>query len=193
MAFDKGEDDGGDAHEYSTLSRLTSLAEMATISQSISHLATGMAIYDEERLESVFVSTSTCGWSRPKRWLHFLRSRKGAACLLLADLIIVGQLLILFEPLISLLRRNEELFGPRVALAQYNPEPGHHSRRQIIPRILHQTSASQAIPDKWVRSQHSCKEAYAGFEYKVCSLGEGYLHRKFDSLQICSSTLTDCI
>lgn len=166
---------------------------MATKSQSISHLVTGMAIYDEGRLELGSVSTSACGWRRPKRWLQLLRSRKGAAFLLLADLIIVGWLLILFEPLISLLRRNEELFGPRVALSQYTPEAVHHSRRQIIPRILHQTSASHEIPEKWIRSQHSCKEAYVGFEYKVCSLGEGYLHRRLDFLQICSSTLTNCI
>ncbi|KIM95623.1 glycosyltransferase family 32 protein [Oidiodendron maius Zn] len=90
---------------------------MATKSQSIRHLTTGMTIYDEERLESGSVSTSICGRRRLKRWLQFLRLRKGAAFLLLVNLII--------------------------------------------------TSASQAIPNKWVRSQHSCKEAYVGFEYKL--------------------------
>jgi len=67
-----------------------------------------------------------------------------------------------------LLRRNEELFQPRVALSQHDigaswPQPGPRS----IPRILHQTCANDTIPDKWVNSQRSCKEAYSGFEYKL--------------------------
>jgi mannosyltransferase OCH1-like enzyme len=36
-----------------------------------------------------------------------------------------------------------------------------------IPFILHQTAAKDTIPDQWVRSQKSCKQAYADFEYKV--------------------------
>ncbi|KAI1828828.1 CAZyme family GT32 [Penicillium roqueforti] len=36
-----------------------------------------------------------------------------------------------------------------------------------IPRILHQTTAAETIPDKWIESQQSCKEAYSDFEYKL--------------------------
>lgn len=82
---------------------------------------------------------------------------------------IVGLLLLAFEPLITLLRRNEELFGPRVTLSGPDTSDAlpQTDRPNKIPRILHQTTATDIIPDKWVQSQRSCKEAYADFDYKV--------------------------
>ncbi|KAJ5771849.1 hypothetical protein N7520_002378 [Penicillium odoratum] len=73
------------------------------------------------------------------------------------------------EPLITLLRRNEELFKPRVTLSEQEDlnnlqnfnVSGH------IPRILHQTAATNIIPGKWVESQESCKEVYGDFEYQL--------------------------
>jgi mannosyltransferase OCH1-like enzyme len=89
--------------------------------------------------------------------------------LLLIDLIMVGLLLQALEPLITLLRRNEELFGPRVALSGPDASDAwdQTDRPNKIPRILHQTTATDTVPDKWVHSQRSCKEAYSDFEYKV--------------------------
>ena len=99
------------------------------------------------------------------------RLRRGTTTLLLIDLLIVVVLLIAFEPLITLLRRNEEFFSPRVVLS--GPEnidawDQAADKPNGIPRILHQTTATDVIPDKWKESQNSCKIAYKDFEYKVC-------------------------
>lgn len=82
---------------------------------------------------------------------------------------VVGLLLQTVEPLIILLRRNEELFGSRVVLhTTYTLDARHQTTSSWeIPRILHQTTATETIPDKWIESQQSCKEAYSDFEYKV--------------------------
>lgn len=87
----------------------------------------------------------------------------------LIDLVIIVLLLRVLEPLITLLRRNEELFGPRVALSGHNTSNAWYQADHPsgIPRILHQTTAEEKIPDKWVQSQQSCKKAYSNFEYKV--------------------------
>ncbi|KAJ6045006.1 uncharacterized protein N7446_003207 [Penicillium canescens] len=97
------------------------------------------------------------------------RLRKATVVFLLIDLMVVGLLLQSFAPLISLLRRNEELFGSRVALpAPYRPDARHQMTSSgQIPRILHQTAATETIPNKWIESQQSCIEAYSDFEYKL--------------------------
>ncbi|CAK7566043.1 MAG: CSG1/SUR1-like protein [Sporothrix epigloea] len=98
------------------------------------------------------------------------RLRRGNATLLLIDLLIVIVLLIAFEPLITLLRRNEEFFAPRVVLsgpANIDPWDQAADKPNGIPRILHQTTATEVIPEKWRDSQNSCKKAYKDFEYKL--------------------------
>ena len=122
-------------------------------------------INDEECLET----------ERQPRWKQQRMNRwvawpsKAIVFLLLVDLMIFGLLLHTFEPLITLLRRNEELFSPRVVLS--SPKTLHDYNRTIqlshIPLILHQTTATEKIPDHWVQSQNSCKQAYSDFEYKV--------------------------
>lgn len=97
------------------------------------------------------------------------RLRKVTVRFLLIDLMVLGLLLHSFAPLIILLRRNEELFGPRVALpTPYRPDSRHKMTLSgEIPRILHQTAATETIPNKWIESQQSCKKTYSDFEYKV--------------------------
>ncbi|KAJ5767151.1 uncharacterized protein N7511_004767 [Penicillium nucicola] len=97
------------------------------------------------------------------------RPKKSTWLIILIDLVVVCLLLQTFEPLIILLRRNEELFGSRVALhTTYTPDAEHQRASSWeIPRILHQTSATETIPDKWIQSQQSCKEAYSDFDYKL--------------------------
>ncbi|KAJ6126330.1 hypothetical protein N7523_001942 [Penicillium sp. IBT 18751x] len=121
-------------------------------------------INDEECLETE---------SEPRRQLRMNRwvawPSKAIVFLLLIDLMIFGLLLHTLEPLITLLRRNEELFSPQVVLS--SPKTLHDCNRTIqlndIPLILHQTTATETIPDRWVQSQNSCKQAYSGFEYKL--------------------------
>ena len=85
------------------------------------------------------------------------------------DVMVVVLLVQTLEPLITLLRRNEELFMPRTTL--YEPDTSNSSNQteksNKIPRILHQTTATEKIPERWIESQRSCGEAYADFEYKV--------------------------
>ena len=129
--------------------------------------------FDEERQEGTPVYGSC--WSRawPKRFLRppRLRLRKAAVCVLLIDLIIVALVVCAFEPLITLLVRNEELFGARLALPRNSSKSTDHSLDQYhtIPRILHQTSATDDIPERWVAARQSCKDVYSEFEYKVCT------------------------
>lgn len=129
--------------------------------------------YDEERLEH---ASGSC-WIRPSKYLQFSRPSKSTVYVLLFDAILLGLLVYTLEPLITLLFRNEELFSPRVTLSQNGTAaswPDQGSRK--IPRILHQTCANDTIPDKWVKSQQSCKTAYAGFEYKVGWVDEPVRH-----------------
>ena len=123
--------------------------------------------YDEERQRLEWDSHST----REPRWKHVQvsRSRKATVFLLLIDLMIAALLLQAFEPLITLLRRNDEFFGPRITLSDSDSSNSWHqtTRSNQIPRILHQTTATETIPEKWVQPQQSCKEAYSDFEYKV--------------------------
>ncbi|KAJ9143685.1 Mannosyl phosphorylinositol ceramide synthase sur1 [Pleurostoma richardsiae] len=121
--------------------------------------------YDEERLQREPVPRRS---SWPRKYLRFPRPRRVVVCLLLIDLIIVGLVVRSFEPLITLLRRNEELFGSRLVLSRDAPhDADHHTGRHTIPRILHQTCANETIPEKWAAPQQSCKDTYSDFEYKL--------------------------
>ena len=114
--------------------------------------------YDAERLQ----------WEKTPRWARKrLRLRKTTVCLLVIDLLIVGILVHLFNPLITLLRRNEELFGARLTLPLDTPYAEDKPDQHTIPRIFHQTSATKDIPEKWLESVNGCKEVYKTFEYKV--------------------------
>lgn len=121
--------------------------------------------------------------------------------LLVVDLAIVGALLYTLEPLITLLRRNEDLFTPTVTLPLNGTAGASYYSgdldRQKIPRILHQTTANSTIPDKWVKSQQSCRETYSDFEYKVSQtmLRNGGKRGWFSAECACSlrHTSADCL
>jgi mannosyltransferase OCH1-like enzyme len=121
--------------------------------------------YDEERLKW---GAEPPGEQRRKVML-IKRPKRSTIILFLADVMIIGLLLHTLEPLITLLLRNEELFRPRVTFSGLEDANALHQTNgsRHIPRILHQTTATEIIPDKWVEPQRSCKEAYRDFEYKV--------------------------
>ncbi|KAF7559247.1 hypothetical protein G7046_g4908 [Stylonectria norvegica] len=125
------------------------------------------ALYDDER--SWDSRKPFCPAPRNyKDYLRFPRLRKAALWLILTDIVIFGILIAAFWPLITLLTRNEELFGPRFSVSP-NDAPDAWSRpsERRIPRILHQTTANTTIPEKWVESQQSCINAYSNFEYHL--------------------------
>lgn len=113
--------------------------------------------------------------SRGSSFLYHIarRLRRCATTLFFIDLLIIVALLVAFEPLITLLRRNDEFFAPRVVLsgpANVDPWDQAANKPNTIPRILHQTAASDVIPEKWRATQASCKAAYNDFEYMVRGL-----------------------
>ncbi|KAJ5413747.1 hypothetical protein N7509_000374 [Penicillium cosmopolitanum] len=125
--------------------------------------------YEQIRDEERFETESELLWRRQRTNRLVAWPSKAAVFLFLANLVIVGLLLHTLEPLITLLHRNEELFSPRVDLP--SPDISHGRNRTAglnnIPLILHQTTATETIPDHWIRSQKSCKQAYSEFEYKL--------------------------
>lgn len=140
--------------------------------QSLRHLAMGTVnrdkLYDEERVNREFAPR----WrSWPTKRFRLPRLKKTSVWLLLLDSLLVILLVRTLDPLITLLRRNEELFGARFTVSQEEETSvsSKHSPQHKIPRILHQTCANDTVPSVWVNSQHSCKEAYSDYEYKVCS------------------------
>ncbi|KAJ5646497.1 hypothetical protein N7490_002869 [Penicillium lividum] len=122
-------------------------------------------IHDEEHLET----NSEPEWREKRRIPWVAWSCKAVVLLLLLDLMIIGLLLHTFEPLITLLRKNEELFSSRVALPNPDVLPARNRTAHMnnVPLILHQTTATEKIPDQWVQPQKGCKQAYSGFEYKL--------------------------
>ncbi|KAJ6105049.1 hypothetical protein N7486_003738 [Penicillium sp. IBT 16267x] len=121
--------------------------------------------YDEESLS--MGAESSLEWRR--KYLHIKRPRRSTSFLFLLDILIIWVIIHRLEPLITLLRRNEELFKPKVNFSGLGGLDNLHGMNgsSHIPRILHQTAATNIIPDKWVESQASCKEAYGDFEYKL--------------------------
>ncbi|KAF4449358.1 putative glycosyltransferase C4F11.04c [Fusarium austroafricanum] len=97
-----------------------------------------------------------------------LRMRKATVYLLLIDLLVIALLVHAFEPLITLLRRNEELFGTQIELDHNDAiKTSPPADQQKIPRILHQTCKNETVPEVWVSSQQSCIETYHDFEYML--------------------------
>ncbi|KAJ5157385.1 uncharacterized protein N7482_008485 [Penicillium canariense] len=121
--------------------------------------------YDEERLSwGAEHSLEQRRKSMRIRW-----PRKSTILLSFLDVFVIWLLIRQLEPLLTLLRRNEELFKPQVSLSGKEHLSNLHEMNgsSRIPRILHQTTATNKIPDKWVEPQASCKEAYGDFEYKL--------------------------
>ncbi|KAM3454212.1 hypothetical protein NHJ13051_007109 [Beauveria bassiana] len=121
------------------------------------------AVPDEETGDS---SPSRPYRRRSRTRLLLPRQRKAAALLLFIDVLIVVALVVILEPLITLLRRNEDLFTPRLTLPS-TAAPETPGGKHKIPRILHQTTANDTIPAKWVESQRSCKEVYKDYKYML--------------------------
>lgn len=120
--------------------------------------------YDEERLSW---SAEHVSREQRRKAMRIKRPRKSTIFLFLLDVMLIWLLIHDLEPLITLLRRNEELFKPQVTLSDLEDTWPEMNTSSHIPRILYQTAATNTIPDKWVKSQASCKEAYGDFEYKV--------------------------
>lgn len=118
--------------------------------------------YDEEHMD--WASSVPKKYHRVPRLL-----RRSNVILVLIDIFIVTVLVHIFWPLITLLRRNEELFGARLTFTLNDTSiPPTLPEQQTIPRIFHQTSANETIPEAWTDLVQSCKTTYSDFTYMVC-------------------------
>jgi inositol phosphorylceramide mannosyltransferase catalytic subunit len=124
--------------------------------------------YEDERLDWESPAPRRGHWSE-RRWLRCLpRLSKVALILAVIDFVIVSSLVAIFFPLITLLVRNEELFGARLSLPLETPSNTHQdTSKQTIPRIFHQTTKNETIREEWRDAHQSCQEAYSDFEYMV--------------------------
>jgi hypothetical protein len=48
-----------------------------------------------------------------------------------------------------------------------NSDDPFNGRKQLIPKILHQTYANATIPDHWIAAQKSCIDLHPDYEYMV--------------------------
>ncbi|KIL88582.1 hypothetical protein FAVG1_07827 [Fusarium avenaceum] len=102
-------------------------------------------------------------WMVPR----FISSRHKISLLFIADLVLLGFILHILSPLISLLRHNKELFPARVSIASSDAPKSFTPRDDQIPRILHQTTKNDTIPSIWADSQASCLKTYSNYEYML--------------------------
>ncbi|KAJ5761202.1 hypothetical protein N7520_008358 [Penicillium odoratum] len=118
----------------------------------------GESFHDKERLSHTELSLDR------RRLSRHIKPRASSIFLFLLDILVIWLLIHNLEPLITLLRRNDELFRPQVNFFEQEDRTNGSS---YIPRILHQTAPTDIIPDKWTASQESCQRSYQDFEYKL--------------------------
>lgn len=93
--------------------------------------------------------------------------RRGTAIFLIINLIIIGFLVHACSTLIGLLFED----GAEDAIARAEiPAPGSElidGRKQLIPKIIHQTYINESIPQQWKAGQQSCIDFHTDYEYMV--------------------------
>lgn len=55
----------------------------------------------------------------------------------------------------------------RAEIPSTNSDP-FVGKKQLIPKIIHQTYANTSLPKQWISAQASCKAHNKDYEYKVC-------------------------
>ena len=94
--------------------------------------------------------------------------RRGTAIFLIINLMIIGFLVNACSTLIGLLF--EDGAADAIARAEI-PAPGSElidGRKQLIPKIIHQTYINESIPKQWKEGQQSCLDFHKDYEYMVC-------------------------
>ncbi|KAM3071900.1 CSG1/SUR1-like protein [Clarireedia jacksonii] len=97
----------------------------------------------------------------------FSTMRRGTLIFLVINFIIIGFLVNAFSTLISLLFED----GAADAIHRSEiPAPGSDlidNRKQLIPKIIHQTYINTSIPLQWKAGQQSCIDLHEDYEYKL--------------------------
>ena len=96
--------------------------------------------------------------------------RRGLLFFLLISLFFLFALLYSVWRLLSLLV--EDYAADEIHFGEL-PSPNSsliEQRRQIIPKIIHQTYKNETIPERWVNVRQSCLDLHADYEYIVGTL-----------------------
>jgi mannosyltransferase OCH1-like enzyme len=94
--------------------------------------------------------------------------RRGVIFFVLFNVATVSYLVYTFWTLITLLL----IDGSADAISRAEI-PGEKSdpfagKKQLIPKIIHQTYANTSLPQHWKAAQQSCLNLHKDYEYKVC-------------------------
>jgi hypothetical protein len=96
--------------------------------------------------------------------------RRGTAIFLVINLVIIGLLINACSTLIGLLFED----GAADAIRHADiPGPGSDlldQRKQVIPKIIHQTYINSSIPEQWKKGQQACIDLHKDYEYMVCDI-----------------------
>lgn len=93
--------------------------------------------------------------------------RRGTAIFLVINLIIIGFLLNACSTLIGLLFEDGAADAIQTADIPSLDSDVTDGKKQLIPKILHQTYINDSIPEQWKKGQQSCLDLHKDYEYMV--------------------------
>jgi len=93
--------------------------------------------------------------------------RRGTSIFLIAIVLIVGYLTYACSTLISLLFESGAAYAISASEIPAPKSDVADKRKQIIPKIIHQTYINSTIPTQWQAGQQACKDLHPDFKYIV--------------------------
>ena len=98
--------------------------------------------------------------------------RRGVLIFFLVNLTIVCYLVYSVWTLLTLLVVDGSSDAiSRAEIPGPNSDDPLNGRKQLIPKIIHQTYANTSLPAHWKAAQQSCIDLHKDYEYKVFSVG----------------------
>ena len=93
--------------------------------------------------------------------------RRGLTIFLLTNLLIIIFLIRSVFTLLTLLIEDGAADAIHPAEIPAPNSPLIDDRKQLIPKIIHQTYANDTVPERWREAQKSCIDMHEDYEYKV--------------------------
>lgn len=94
--------------------------------------------------------------------------RKGTKVFIFVNFVVICLLVNAFSTLIALLFEDGAVHAiPAADIMRPSEDNTDRNKRQVIPRIIHQTYVNDSIPAQWVPSQRSCIDLHPDYEYMV--------------------------
>ncbi|KFY59663.1 hypothetical protein V497_04150 [Pseudogymnoascus sp. VKM F-4516 (FW-969)] len=94
--------------------------------------------------------------------------RKGTKVFIFVNFVVICLLVNAFSTLIALLFEDGAVHAiPAADIMRPSEDNTDRNKRQVIPRIIHQTYVNDSIPAQWVPSQRSCIDLHPDYEYML--------------------------